>query len=181
MTDITLYQGRPTAPLSPRELAAYDFLDGLSLPYRAVTHAPAMTMADCEEIDRALGVQMCKNLFLCNRQKTAFYLLLMPGDKPFHTKELSGQLGIARLSFASGEDMERLLGLSPGSVSVLGLMNDGEGAVQLLIDRDLLAFPDFGCHPLQNTGSVCFSTKDLLERVLPATHHTPVYVTLEKE
>ena len=121
---------------------------------------------------------MCKNLFLCNRQKTAFYLLLMPGEKAFHTKQLSGQLGVARLSFASGEDMERLLGLSPGAVSVLGLINDSEGAVRLLIDRDLLAAKEFGCHPLVNTASFAFSTKELLDKVIPATGHTPTLVDL---
>ena len=102
----------------------------------------------------------------------------MPAEKAFHTKQLSAQLGVARLSFASGEDMERLLGLSPGAVSVLGLMNDREGAVRLLIDRDLLAAKDFGCHPLVNTASVTFSTAALLERIIPATEHTLTLVEL---
>ena len=111
------------------------FLDDLNIQYTCMEHAPAMTMEDCRAVDEALGVNMCKNLFLCNRQQTDFYLLLMPGDKPFKTKDLSAQLGVARLSFATAEQMERMLGVTPGSVSVLGLMNDCEGRVQLLIDR----------------------------------------------
>ena len=133
---ISLHEGRPTESRTPREDAAYDYLDKLNITYRRVDHAPAMTMEDCIAVDEVLGVVMCKNLFLCNRQKTDFYLLLMPGDKPFRTKELSAQLGVARLSFASAEDMEEKLGLLPGAVSVMGLINDKAGAVRLLIDTD---------------------------------------------
>ena len=178
MTEIEIFKGRPRDMRTAREMAAYDFLDALEIAYRRADHPAAATMQDCETVDAALGVRMCKNLFLCNRQKTAFYLLLMPAEKAFHTKQLSAQLGVARLSFASGEDMERLLGLSPGAVSVLGLMNDREGAVRLLIDRDLLAAKDFGCHPLVNTASVTFSTAALLERIIPATEHTLTLVEL---
>ena len=173
---IQVYEGRPAGARTPREDAVYDFLDQLEISYRRADHAAAETMEACAEIDKALGVQMCKNLFLCNRQKTDFYLLLMPGDKPFRTKELSGQLGVARLSFGSAEDMEAKLGLLPGSVSVMGLINDTECAVRLLIDRDLLADAEIGCHPCINTSSLALSMQDLLEKVLPATKHvfTPV-------
>jgi Ala-tRNA(Pro) deacylase len=123
---------------------------------------------------------MCKNLFLCNRQKTDFYLLLMPGDKPFRTKELSGQLGVARLSFGSAEDMEARLGLLPGSVSVMGLINDTEGRVRLLIDKELLSDAEIGCHPLVNTSSLAFSMHELLKKVLPATGHRYTAVELSR-
>ena len=176
--EIKVYKGRPEDERSARETAAYDFLDGLGIEYRRADHEVADTMEACEEVDRYLGAIMCKNLFLCNRQKTDFYLLLMPASKPFKTKELSGQLGTARLSFASGEDMEALLGVCPGSVTVLGLINDKENRVRLLIDEDLLAAPEFGCHPLVNTSSLSFSTADLSEKVIPATNHTPTKVTL---
>jgi len=176
--EIKVYKGRPNDERSARECAAYDFLDGLGIEYRRADHDEAQTMEACEEVDRHLGVIMCKNLFLCNRQKTDFYLLLMPADKPFKTKELSGQLGTARLSFASGEDMEALLGVSPGSVTVLGLINDKDMRVRLLIDADLKGAAEFGCHPLVNTSSLAFRTSDLLEKVIPATNHYPTYVTL---
>ena len=173
-----IHNGRPTEARSAREMAAYDYLDGLGISYRRVDHAAAETMEACEEIDRVLEVRMCKNLFLCNRQKTDFYLLLMPGDKPFRTKELSGQLGVARLSFGSAEDMEARLGLLPGSVSVMGLINDKAGAVRLLIDRDLMDAAEIGCHPCVNTSSLAFSMTELLDKLLPATGHTPTVVTL---
>ena len=174
--------GRPdTAALSAREVAVYDFLDALAIPYRHVAHDAAETMEACLEIDTRLGTKMCKNLFLCNRQQTDFYLLLMPGDKPFKTKELSGQLGVARLSFASGEKMEELLGLLPGSVSVMGLINDKSHAVRLLIDADLLAADEIGVHPCLNTASLAVATADILQKFLPATSHTYTKVTLVGE
>ena len=176
--ELQVFHGRPEEARTPREDAAYDYLDKLGIAYRRVDHAAAETMEACAEIDRALGVTMCKNLFLCNRQKTDFYLLLMPGDKPFRTKELSGQLGVARLSFGPAEDMEAMLGLLPGSVSVLGLINDTEGRVRLLIDKDLMGAAEIGCHPLVNTSSLAFSTRELLEKVLPATGHIPAVVEL---
>lgn len=174
-----IVNGRPdTAALSAREVAVYDLLDDLGVSYRCVHHDAAETMELCAAIDERLGVKMCKNLFLTNRQQTDFYLLLMPGDKPFKTKELSGQLGVARLSFGSGERMEELLGLCPGSVSVMGLINDKTRTVRLLIDKDLLKDSELGAHPCTNTASIAISMDDLLHRVLPATGHAPTTVTL---
>lgn len=178
--NITVSEGRPADARSARETAAYDLLDKLGISYRRADHDAAETMEDCEEIDKLLGVVMCKNLFLCNRQKTDFYLLLMPGDKPFRTKDLSAQLGVARLSFASAEDMEAKLGLLPGSVSVMGLINDKVGEVRLLIDEELMSAEKFGCHPLVNTSSLTFTTKELLEIFLPAVKHTPTVVKLQR-
>ena len=175
-----VFTGKPTDPTArlDKEMHVYDLLDRLELDYKRVDHPAAMTMDDCTGADEALGVLMCKNLFLCNRQKTAFYLLLMPGDKPFHTKELSGQLGVARLSFADAEAMEKYLDITPGAVSVMGLMNDRENHVCLLIDRDLLTAADFGCHPCVNTSSLRLATADLLTKFLPAVHHNYTPVTL---
>ena len=163
-----------------KEIRVYDFLDKLSVTYQRVDHEAAMTMEACEEIDRTLGddTAICKNLFLCNRQETNFYLLLMPGDKPFKTKNLSAQIGSARLSFAKPEYMEKYLDITPGSVSVLGLMNDHEKKVQLLIDEDVLKDPYFGCHPCINTSSLKFTTKDFIEKIIPALEHEPIIVNL---
>jgi len=153
-----------------REVRAYALLDELGVEFDRTDHPdePATSMEVCAEIDAILDVRICKNLFLCNRQKTAFYLLIMPGDKPFKTKELSGQLGISRLSFADEEHMKEYLDLLPGSVSVLGLMNDKEHKVRLVIDEDVLKEEMFGCHPCMNTSSIRFRTKDLIEKILPA-------------
>ena len=178
-----LQNGRPdnTEGRLEKELRVYDLLDRLGVAYQRGDHEAAMTMEACEEIDRVLGdgTAICKNLFLCNRQATEFYLLLMPGDKPFKTKDLSAQIGSARLSFAKPEFMEKYLDITPGSVSVLGLMNDHDRMVRLLIDEDVLKDPYFGCHPCINTSSLKFTTKDFTEKIIPALEHEPIIVNLE--
>lgn len=176
-------KGKPTdiSERQEREIRAYEFLDSLDIEYERVDHAPAETMEQCEEIDASLNTVMCKNLFLCNRQHTAFYLLLMPGDKPFKTKELSSQINTARLSFAEAEYMVKYLDIYPGAVSVLGLMNDKGNDVQLLIDRDVVKPDHIGCHPCVNTSSLKIRTADILEKFLPSVKHTPIYVDLKGE
>ncbi|MBR2504783.1 MAG: prolyl-tRNA synthetase associated domain-containing protein [Elusimicrobiaceae bacterium] len=163
------------------ELLAYDFLEKLGTPFDRVDHAPAMTMEICADISKVLGASICKNLFLCNRQQTDFYLLMMPDDKPFKTKNLTKELGCSRLSFASAEQMEAFLGVTPGSVSVLGLLNDGENKVTLVIDEDILKAEYFGCHPLINTSSLKIKTKDLMEKIIPALENNFKTVVLLAE
>ena len=178
--EIKLHQGRPedVSGRLGREIAVYDLLDSLGIEYTRADHEHVDTMAACEEIDAALGMEICKNLVLCNRQKTSFYLLLVQGDKPFHTREVSSQIGSARLSFGTPEDMERLLGLLPGSVSIMGLMNDREGKVRLLVDADVLKCGDFGCHPCVNTSTIRLKTADIFEKFLPAVGHDYTVVNL---
>ena len=168
-----LFQGRPenTGGRLEREVRVYDLLDSLNIEYSRTDHEPAATMEACEAVDAVLGVKMCKNLFLTNRQQTAFYLLLMPADKPFKTRELSAQIQSARLSFGSGEQMEAKLGVTPGSASLMGLMNDPEGKVQLLVDEDLLDCEFLGCHPCINTSSLCLRTADAFGAFLRAVGH----------
>ena len=177
-----LQNGRPetTSGRLDKEIRVYDLLDKLGITYQRVDHEATMTMEACEEVDRILGddTTICKNLFLCNRQETNFYLLLMPGDKPFKTKDLSAQINSARLSFAKPEYMEKYLDITPGSVSVLGLMNDHEKKVQLLIDEDVLTGEYIGCHPCINTSSLRLRTKDLVEKIIPAMEHEPTIVKL---
>ena len=175
-----LEMGRPSDCTGrlPREVRVYELLDRLRIPYLRADHPAAMTMEACAEVDRALEADICKNLLLCNRQRTAFYLLLLPGSKVFKTSLLSKQIGSSRLSFAQGEDMERLLDTSPGSLSIMGLMNDPEGKVQLLIDRDVLREPYFGCHPCMNTSTLRMETTQVTEVLIPALQHPPMLVTL---
>lgn len=178
---MTISEPHTTAPSGKRcaaEKAAFAKLDELRIPYTWVEHDYADTMEDCTNISHALGVQICKNLFLCNRQKTDFYLLCMPADKPFKTKDLSHQIGSARLSFASAEDMERLLGCTPGSASILGLMNDTGHQVRLLLDRPVAEAEWFGCHPCKNDGSLKIRTAEILHTFLPSTGHEPITVDL---
>ncbi len=178
-----LYNGRPeeTAGRLEREIRTYDFLDRLGISYFRTDHERADNMEACYEIDKVLGVLICKNLFLCNRQKTAFYLLMMPGDKKFKTKELSKQIGSARLSFAEPEDMLKYLDIEPGAVSIMGLMNDPEHAVRLLMDEDILKDEYVGCHPCVCTSSLKLKTEDILNVFLPATGHDYTVVHLVGE
>ena len=175
-----LEQGRPEnwAERLAKEQRVYDLLDGLGVEYQRIDHDPAMTMEDCLAVDQALEATICKNLLLCNRQATVFYLLMLPGSKVFKTSVLSKQIGSSRLSFASAEAMEEFLDITPGSVSVLGLMNDHENRVQLLIDKDVQNGEYFGCHPCINTSSLKLKTADLMEKIIPAMGHAPIFVDL---
>ena len=175
-----LYNGRPedTSGRKEKEIKVYDILDSLHIPYIGADHEAVMTMEACEEIDKALGMEICKNLFLCNRKKTSYYLLLMPGNKALKTKELSQQIPTTRLSFASGEDMETYLNVTPGSATVMGLIFDPENKVQLLVDEDLLKLEAFGCHPCVNTSSIKMKTADVFDKFLKEIHHDYIMVKL---
>ena len=163
-----------------KEIRCYDLLDSLRIEYQRIDHEAAMTMEACAAVDEALHATICKNLLLCNRQCTAFYLLMLPGDKTFKTSVLSKKIGSSRLSFAEPRYMEEFLDITPGSVSVLGLMNDHDMHVQLLIDDEVLEGEYFGCHPCINTSSLRIKTADLLEKIIPAMGHRPRFVTLER-
>ena len=180
--ELTLKKGRPdnTDGREDKEIKCYEFLDSLGVEYYHVDHRdmPADTMEACVAIDKALGCTICKNLFLCNRQKTDFYLLMMPADKPFKTKDLTAQINSARLSFADSDAMGKYLNIIPGSVSVLGLMNDSENAVRLLVDKDILSDEYIGCHPCVNTTSMKIKTTDIFGKIIDAVSHTKTIVEL---
>lgn len=159
-----------------KEKRVYDFLDSLLIEYLRIDHEEANTMEACKEIDEALQATVCKNLFLCNTQKTKFYLLMMPGDKKFKTKDISAQINSPRLSFAPPEYMEKYLDITPGSVSVLGLMNDKDNRVKLLVDEEVVKGEYIGCHPCINTSSLKIKTKDMVEIIIPAMKHDITYV-----
>lgn len=175
-----LMKGRPadTTGRQEKEIKVYDLLDRLGIEYERTDHEEANTMEACNEIDKVLDVIICKNLFLCNRQETQFYLLMMPGDKPFKTKDLSKQIGSARLSFGKAEYMEEYLDIKPGAVSIMGLMNDTEHHIQLLMDKPVAESEYLGCHPCVSTSSLKMKTKDILDKFLPAVEHEPVIVDL---
>ena len=177
-----LCEGRPADARErlEKERRTYDLLDSLGIRYWRTDHAPAGSIAQCQEIDAVLDTVICKNLFLCNRQETQFCLLMMPGDKAFKTKDLSAELGVSRLSFAKAEAMEALLDVTPGSVSIMGLMNDKGHRVQLVIDEDVLREPYIGCHPCINTSSLKIATADIMDKYLKAVGHTAKIVHLKK-
>ena len=178
--EYTLFSGRPETNDGrlDKEIRTYDLLDSLGIEYLRVDHEVLPTIEACREVDEALGIHICKNLLLCNRQKTDFYILLMPGDKKFSTKDLSAQLGTARLSFADGSFMEEFLDITPGSLSVFGLMNDKDNRVRLVIDKDITKDEYFAAHPCINTSSLKIKFADLTEKFLPAVKHEPTVVEL---
>ena len=178
LKDKTVYCGRPSDKRIEKEEKAYDLLEKCGIEFERVDHDAANTIEECLEVDELLEMEICKNLFLCNSSKTNYYLLLMPGSKKFRTAELSKQIGSSRLSFASYEDMEKMLDLTPGSVTVMGLMNDTENKVRLLIDSDVLKDELFGCHPMINTSSLRFKTEDMVKKLLPAMKHEYIEVNL---
>lgn len=167
--------------LTKDEKLVYDFLDANEIDHSIYFHSPAFSMEECERIRKKIGVPIFKNLFLTNKQQTLFFLLMMPADKPFKTKYLSSQLGCARLSFASAEAMKEMLHIEPGAVSPLGLIHDRENRVKLIIDKDLLDYEVYACHPCVNTASVVMSLDTLLTQVIPATGHDFTFVDLPKE
>ena len=175
--DPTRYTARPTDERIPQELAIYGRLEELSIPYVRVDHERADTIEFCHEVEQVLGSEICKNLFLCNRQQTEFYLLMMPGDKPFKTKFLSAQLGCSRLSFADDGHMRDYLQTVPGSVSAMELLFDTEKHVQLVIDKDLLEDEFISGHPGISTSTLQLRREDLFKFV-ESTGHTPVYIDL---
>lgn len=181
MDELILRAGRPMTReyRLPKEIRTYDMLDELEIFYERVDHEPADNMEACAAIDRVLApAVICKNLLLCNTQKTKFYLLMIPSEKRFLTKDLSKQINSARLSFAPAEYMERYLDITPGSVSVMGLMNDKNNNVQLLVDREILDCEYVGCHPCINTSSLRIRTSDVFDKFVPATGHDYIVVEL---
>ncbi len=177
---MTAFTGRPTdfSGRIEQEISSYELLDSLGIEYMRCDHDAANSIEVCLERTKVLDTRICKNLFLSNRQETAFYLLCMPADKQFKTSVVSSQLGVARLHFAHEKYMTQLLNLQPGSVSVMGLMYDRENKVRLLVDKDILRQEFFACHPCINTSSLKFKTSELLEKVFPALHHEPTFVEL---
>ena len=177
--DEHLYTTRP-APEGrlSKEMRCYDVLEKLSIPFVRLDHEVTPSIEACRHVDELLGIEICKNLLLCNTQKTDFYLLMMPGTKKFRTSVLSRQISSARLSFAPPEFMEEFLDITPGSVSILGLMNDKNKRVRLLIDKEVIEMPYIGCHPCINTSSLKLSAKDILEKFLPYTGHDYTVVEL---
>lgn len=181
---LELVKGRPESVEGrlDKEIRTYDLLDSLGIEYERVDHEEANTMEACAAIDEVLApAVICKNLFLCNTQKTKFYLLMIKNDKKFKTKEISKQINSSRLSFAPPEFMEQFLDITPGSASVMGLMNDKENNVQLLVDDDVLNAEYFGCHPCINTSSMRLKVEDVFGTFLEAVHHEYIKVTLVGE
>lgn len=173
-----IFNSKPDNDRMQVELDTYEILQKLEIPFTGVDHDAAMTMEDLQAVEKVLDVKVSKNLLLCNTQKTRFYMLVMPGDKKFLTKNLSKQINSSRLSFADGAYMEQFLNITPGSLSIFGLMHDEDNNVQLVIDKDVLEDEYFGCHPCINTSTLKVKTSDIMNIFLPLTNHEPIIVEL---
>ncbi|HAQ39447.1 MAG TPA: prolyl-tRNA synthetase associated domain-containing protein [Clostridiales bacterium] len=176
--DRTTFNSKPDNERLKKEIETYEVLEKLNIAFMGVDHEEAATIEDLHEVESALDVKICKNLFLCNSQKTKFYLLIMPGDKKFLTKNLSKQINSSRLSFADGSFMEELLNITPGSLSILGLIFDKEHKVNLVIDKEVTEEEYFGCHPCINTSTLKVKTADIMNKFLTYTGHEPAMVQL---
>lgn len=168
----------PADERMPLERKFYDTLEKLKIPYEQVDNDPASSMEECAEVDKAIGTEIRKNVFLCNQKKTTFFLLVMPADKAFDTSSFSKKLGVSHMSFAPQEKMLEHLGTTPGSASVAGLLTDEDDYVQVIIDKEVAEAEWFGCNPGINTSHLKFKTKDLLQKYLPAIHHRARIVDL---
>ena len=177
--DHTIYTARPTDKRLPKEDRVYDLLERLGVPFERVDHDAVGTIEGCAEIEKLLDIEICKNLFLRNSKGDQYYLLLLPGGKHLVTKDLAKKIGSTRLSFGTPEKMEEYLDITPGSVSVLGLMNDHGNNIQFLVDNDIKKWEYFGCHPCINTSSLKIKTADLFSKILPAVGHEPVFVDID--
>ena len=177
--DHTIYTARPTDKRLPKEERVYDLLERLDVPFERVDHDAVGTIEGCAEIEKLLDIEICKNLFLRNSKGDQYYLLMLPGGKHLVTKDLAKKIGSTRLSFGTPEKMEEYLDITPGSVSVLGLMNDHENNIQFLVDNDIKKWEYFGCHPCINTSSLKIKTTDLFSKILPAVGHEPVFVDID--
>ena len=151
-----------------KERKCYDFLSKLGIDYEVVDHEEASDMDRCREIESVLGVKICKNIMLCNRQESRFFIFMMPGDKKYVTKEVSKKIGMSRLSFAKEKYLKEFLNVSSGSVSVLALLNDLDNKVELVIDRDVIQQENIRCHPCVNTSTLKIKTEDFLNKIIPA-------------
>ena len=178
-----LFKGRPAdvSDRTEKEIRVYDYLDKLAIDYWRLDHAPAFGSEEelCREIEESLGARICKNLFLANRQRTKFYLLMIPEHKAFRSSDISKQAGSSRLHFAESEYMEELIECSPGSASVMGLINDTEHRVQLLVDDDVISSEYVGCHPCINTSSLRIRSEDIFNKFVKATGHDFIVVHAE--
>ncbi len=176
-----LVEGRPQDKRIDKEERVYDLLDQLNIDYQRIDHEEANTMEVCLEIEKTLKSTICKNLFLVNSNKSQYYLLMLKENKKFKTKVISKQINSSRLSFGSDEKMLEYLDITPGSVSLLGLMNDHDFKVQLLMDKDFLQDEYLGCHPCINTSSLRIKMKDVFEKIIPSLHHEPIFVEVYNE
>ena len=167
---------KPEAFVNETQRKVYAALERLGIPVERIDNDPAVTMEDCEAVDAALGVPTVKTLLLCNRQQTMFYLYVMPGDKPFSTKDFGAALQISRVSFAPAEKLREFLGTEVGATTPLSLVADPDKRVRLIIDKAAVAPEAIGFPDGTTTCYMRMRTADLLGQFIPAAGHEPTFI-----
>jgi len=159
----------------------YEALEELKIPFDRVENDFMISMEDCEAVNKKMNTRMAKNLFLCNRQKTEFYLFITKDNKHFNTKIFSKAMGISRVSFAPEETLTEYLGTKIGATTIFSLVYDKDCKVHLVIDKDVLEEKFHACNDGTNNAHIKITTKDLMEKYLKYTKHEPVIIEFKEE
>jgi Ala-tRNA(Pro) deacylase len=161
----------PAKGRNDTEDKVYELLKKLNISYERVENDVVETMEECKEIDIALGTEIRKSIFLSNAKKTSFFLVVLPADKQLDTAALAKKIGVGKLTFASEDAMVKHLGTHPGSATIMGLINDVDEYVQLIMDKAVAEAEWFGCNPGINTAHLKVRTTDILKKFLPQIYH----------
>ena len=178
--ELIVKQGRPEDfdKRPEKEQRVYEFLDELGIDYLYLDHQEEFSMGDAADADEAIGVVGAKNVFLRDKKRRNYFLILVNGTKRIDLKPISELTGIKKLTFCHEDDLDEVLGLTPGAVTPLGLLNDPEGRVQLIIDESLQDEELFAMHPCVNTVTIRMSNQDFMNTVIPAMGHEPIFVAV---
>ncbi len=160
------------------EKEVYGKLNELNISFDRVDNDVVESMEECLEIDKKLGTEIRKTIIVCNEKKTQFYLIVLPSEKRFDSKEFRNKMECSRVSFAKVEDMERVLGVLPGSATVMSVIKDNDNIVQVVIDKEVADEEFFGCNTGANTRHIKIKTKDLIDVILPNLNHEPKIIEL---
>ncbi len=155
----------------------YQILQQLEISFEKFEHPAVYTVEEAAKYDRGIDAGKSKNLFLRNAKGDTHYLVVMESTKRLDLKKLALVLGESKLSFASPERMMQYLGLTPGSVSPFGLINNTDKSVKVIVDRGLRKYERLGYHPNINTATLVISTEDL-KKFLAWTGNTITYLEL---
>ena len=160
------------------EQAVYDALKNMGIAYDVVQHAPASSMEECAWVMEPLNATCVKNIFLCPRNQSRFYLLITRPEAKLKTSDISKQAGASRLAFAPEEKLWHYLREKPGAISPMGLIFDEGREVTVLVDEALRKAPRVAFHPCVNTASLALSSDDFFDVYLKTLGYEPIYVTI---
>ncbi len=173
-----VFDGAPEDKRGELETKVYAEFKELGIDFKRVDNDEAISMEECVEISNTWGAEIRRTVVVCNRQTTNYYLVVMPADKRFDTKTFAHNMECARVSFASEEDMIKILGVSHGNASVVSILNDKDNMVQVVLDKDVADDEYFACNVGINTTHIMFKTDDLINKFLVKEEHNPKIIEL---